>query len=84
MINNQFYGMPYSNTPPKPQQDLITNLFGNIQNFQMQKQMIEQQIQQSGQSPEQLVRGLISNGQMTQEQFMQYSQIANALSSMMQ
>lgn len=63
-----------------PQQDLITNIFGNIQNFQMQNQMIEQQLQQSGQSPEQLVRGLISSGQMTQEQFMQYSQIANILS----
>lgn len=83
MLSNQFYSTPYSNTPQKPQQDLITNIFCNIQNFQMQKQMIEQQLQQSGQSPEQLVRGLISNGQMTQEQFMQYSQIANALSSMM-
>lgn len=83
MINNQIYSTPYSNTPQKPQQDLITNIFGNIQNFQMQKQMIEQQLQQSGQSPEQLVRDLISSGQMTQEQFMQYSQIANALSSMM-
>lgn len=66
-----------------PQQDLITNIFGNIQNFQMQKQMIEQQLQQSGQSPEQLVRGLISNGQMTQEQFMQYSQLANQMMGMM-
>lgn len=63
--------------------DPISNIFGNIRNFQQQKQMMEQQLQQSGQSPEQLVRGLISNGQMTQEQFMQYSQIANAISSMM-
>lgn len=62
--------------------DPISNIFGNIQNFQQQKQMMEQQLQQSGQSPEQLVRGLISNGQMSQEQFMQYSQIANAISSM--
>lgn len=62
--------------------DPISNIFGNIQNFQQQKQLMEQQLQQSGQSPEQLVRGLISNGQMTQEQFMQYSQIANAISSM--
>lgn len=63
--------------------DPISNIFGNIQNFQQQKQMMEQQLQQSGQSPEQIVRGLISNGQMTQEQFMQYSQIANAISSML-
>lgn len=62
--------------------DPISNIFGNIQNFQQQKQLMEQQLQQSGQSPEQLVRGLISNGQMSQEQFMQYSQIANAISSM--
>lgn len=62
--------------------DPISNIFGNIQNFQQQKQILEQQLQQSGQSPEQLVRGLISNGQMSQEQFMQYSQIANAISSM--
>jgi hypothetical protein len=74
------YQNNYSMQPQRPQQDVISNLFGNIQNFQQQKQQLEQQLQQSGQSPEQLVRGLISSGQMTQEQFMQYSQIANMLS----
>lgn len=58
----------------------ISDIFGTIQNFNQQKQMIEKQIQQTGQSPEQIVRDLISKGQMTQEQFMQYSQIANMIS----
>lgn len=37
------------------------------------------QIRQSGISPEQTVRQLLSSGRMTQEQFNQFSQIANQL-----
>lgn len=62
------------------QNDPITSLFGSMQNFQNQKQAIEQQISQAGLSPEQIVRNLISTGQMSQEQFMRYSQIANMIS----
>lgn len=42
-------------------------------------QAMAQQVMGMGMTPEQLVRQKIQNGEMTQEQFNQYAQIANQL-----
>lgn len=69
MMFNQF-----QNRQPQPMAQ--TNPMGNIQ---QQMQMIQNQLTSAGKSPEEMVRSLMANGQMTQEQFMQYSQIANMI-----
>ena len=51
----------------------------NLSNMQAQIQQIQQQLQMMGQTPEQRVRTLLSNGSMTQEQFMQLSQMADQI-----
>lgn len=51
----------------------------NLSNMQAQIQQIQQQLQMMGQTPEQMVRTLLSNGSMTQEQFMQLSQMADQI-----
>lgn len=51
----------------------------NLSNIQAQIQQIQQQLQMMGQTPEQMVRTLLSNGSMTQEQFMQLSQMADQI-----
>lgn len=57
----------------------IVGMFGGLQNFQQNFLNFANQIKQSGQSPEAAVRELISSGRMTQEQFNQFSNIANQL-----
>lgn len=49
------------------------------QNIQQMLNSLASQIRQMGMTPEQLVRQKIQNGEMTQAQFEQYSQIANQL-----
>lgn len=51
----------------------------NLSNMQSQIQQIQQQLQMMGQTPEQMVRTLLSNGSMTQEQFMQLSHMADQI-----
>lgn len=72
MMFNQF-----QNRQPQPMAQ--TNPIGNIQYIQQQMQMIQNQLTSAGKSPEEMVRSLMANGQMSQEQFMQYSQIANMI-----
>lgn len=61
-------------------QSFQTNSRNTIpQNFQQMLNSLASQIRQMGMTPEQLVRQKIQNGEMTQAQFEQYSQIANQL-----
>ena len=76
MMFNQF-----QNRHPQPMAQ--TNPMGNIQYIQQQMQMIQNQLTSAGKSPEEMVRSLMANGQMSQEQFMQYSQLANQMIGMM-
>lgn len=61
-------------------QSFQTNSRNTIpQNFQQMLNSLASQVRQMGMTPEQLVRQKIQNGEMTQAQFEQYSQIANQL-----
>lgn len=57
----------------------VMGMLGGFQNFQQNFLNFASQIKQSGQSPEAVVRELISSGRMTQDQFNQFSNIANQL-----
>lgn len=63
------------NRPNNP----LLSMFGSIQNFQQQFSQFTQQIQQAGTDPRQAVTQLMQNGQMSQQQFNQFSQIASML-----
>lgn len=66
-INNQ---IPYGNQPQ------INN---NPNNFQQQFNQFVQNFRQSNITPQQAVQNMLNSGQMTQEQFNQYRQMANML-----
>ena len=57
----------------------IFNLFGGLQGFQQRLAQFQQQVQQTGTNPPQTVQHLMQSGQMSQEQFNQFSQIANII-----
>ena len=57
----------------------FSNFVGRFQNFQQNFMNFANQVRQSGVSPEQTVRELLNSGRMTQEQFNQFSAIANQL-----
>lgn len=64
---------------PQYQMQPVQQPQNNFSNMQAQIQQIQQQLQMMGQTPEQMVRTLLSNGSMTQEQFMQLSQMADQI-----
>lgn len=71
---NSLYNLFNRNSNP------IFNLFGGQQNFQQRFSSFVNQFNQSGGgSPEQIVRQMVSSGRMTQEQFNQFSAIANQI-----
>lgn len=58
----------------------LFNMFGGYQNFQQRfRQFAENFNRQSQLTPQQRVQQLLDSGQMTQEQFNQLSQMANAI-----
>lgn len=57
----------------------LMDMFGNFQNFQQQFNQFAQNFRQMNQDPQQMVQGLLNSGRMTQEQFDQFSQIANMI-----
>ena len=74
------YPNPYSYQQyPQYQMQPAQQPQNNLSNMQAQIQQIQQQLQMMGQTPEQAVRTLLSNGSMTQEQFMQLSQMADQI-----
>ena len=54
-------------------------MFGGQPNVMQNFLNFANQFRQSGQSPEAVVRQLLSSGRMTQDQFNQFSSIANQL-----
>ena len=62
--------------PMNPMMNLLSNRIPGFNNAYMNAMQL---IQQSNQSPEQIVRGLLQNGQISQDQFNQASMIANML-----
>lgn len=69
----------YPNPYPQYQMQPVQQPQNSLSNMQAQIQQIQQQLQMMGQTPEQMVRTLLSNGSMTQEQFMQLSQMADQI-----
>lgn len=68
-------GPLWSNQQPDP-----FAMFGGVNNFNSRfSQFAENFRNQSQMSPEQMIRQLISSGQMSQEQFSQYSAMANMI-----
>ncbi len=58
----------------------LFDMFGGFQRFQQQFNMFAQNFnQQSQMTPQQKVQQLLDSGQMSQEQFNQFSQMANAI-----
>lgn len=60
--------------------DPVSMMFGNFQNFQQQFNAFSSQFSGPNQiSPQQRVQQLLQSGQMTPQQFEQLSQMANAI-----
>lgn len=53
--------------------------FGSIEQFKQQYDQLSANLSQNGISPEAYVNQLINSGQMTQEQFIQFSRMADQL-----
>ena len=53
--------------------------FGSLEQFKQQYDMLSANLSQNGISPEAYVNQLINSGQMTQEQFIQFSRIADQI-----
>ena len=60
----------------------IQQLISNPQMFKQQFQSFAQNLQRSGNNPQQLVQNLLNQGKMTQEQFNLYRDIANKISGL--
>lgn len=57
----------------------IADMLNNMNNFNQNFDAFRNQVAQQGISPEQQVANLLNSGQMTQDQFNEYRQIANML-----
>lgn len=64
---------------PVQNQNPMFNMFGGFQQFQQNFNAFVQSISQQGMSPQQMVQGLLDSGKMSQDQFNQFSQMANML-----
>ena len=75
--NNPQNMMPGSqgNVPMNP----VVQLFGNVQNFQNRFNAFQQQIAQQRINPQMQVQNLLNSGQMSQEQFNYFRNIANQI-----
>lgn len=62
-----------------PNQQAIINTFGSVEKFRQQYDMLTANLNQNGTSPETVVQGLLDSGRMSQEQFVQLSNIANRI-----
>lgn len=67
--------------PMNPQQqNPILSMFGSMQNFNNQFNNFKQNFSQQGMNnPQMLVQNLLNSGQMTQQQFNQYSAMADVI-----
>ena len=64
---------------PQPQNPILL-MFGSMQNFNNQFNNFKQNFSQQGfGNPQMLVQNLLNSGQMTQQQFNQYSSMADAI-----
>lgn len=64
---------------PQPQNPILS-MFGSMQNFNSQFNNFKQNFSQQGMgNPQMLVQNLLNSGQMTQQQFNQYSAMADAI-----
>lgn len=57
----------------------IQQLLSNPQMFKQQFNSFVQNFQRSGNNPQQMVQNLLNSGQLTQERFNQFRDIANRL-----
>lgn len=53
--------------------------FGSVEQFKQQYDQLSANLNQNGISPEAYVNQLINTGQMTQEQFIQFSRMADQI-----
>lgn len=61
------------------QQQMNSNPFANPQSFQQAATQMMNSLAQMGMTPQARVQQLIQNGQMSQQQFSQFAQIADQL-----
>jgi hypothetical protein len=64
---------------PAQNQNPIFNMFGGFQQFQQNFNAFAQSVSQQGITPQQMVQGLLNSGKMSQDQFNQFSQLANMI-----
>ena len=60
----------------------IPQILSNPQMFKQQFQAFAQNLQRSGNNPQQLVQNLLNQGKMTQDQFNSYRDIANKITGL--
>lgn len=73
MLNQQ---LPQNNVAPDPM-NTIYNMFGGVQNFQMQANQLQQKIP-VGMTPESYANQLLQNGQLSQERLNWAMQTVNS------
>lgn len=61
------------------QQDNIFSMFGGYQNFMMQYNALANNLNQANTSPEAMVKQMLANGQISQEQFNNSRNMANSV-----
>lgn len=74
MMSNQ--QLPQNNVAPDPM-NTIYNMFGGVQNFQMQANQLQQKIP-VGMTPESYANQLLQNGQLSQERLNWAMQTVNS------
>ena len=65
--------------PMAKSQDPLTNFLGNMPGGSNALARVQQLMQATQQSPEQIVKGMLQSGRITQDQFNQAAQMANML-----
>lgn len=67
--------------PQQPQStgNPILDMFGSISNFNQQFNQFANQMRSVNTNPQEAVQNLLSSGQMSQDQFNKFSQIANMI-----
>lgn len=64
---------------PVQNQNPIFSMLGGFQQFQQNFNAFAQSMSQQGMTPQQMVQNLLNSGKMSQDQFNQFSQLANMI-----
>ena len=73
------FGNPFNPGPQVPTGNPLLNFLSNMPGGQNALANAQQLVQRTQQSPEQIVRGMLQSGQISQDQFNRAAQMANMI-----